>query len=116
MEMSAVQAIKLAIVSTFGLSRDALHIYVGMAMFLAVIVSTRRLRPYFAWLSVLALACLGEGLDWRDDLADFGYWKWKDSVHDVVNTLFWPSVMTLMWILKSRLWSHGADLPRNNDR
>lgn len=116
MEMSAVQAIKLAIVSTSGLSRDALHIYVGMAMFIAVAVSTRRVRPYLAWLSVLALACVGEALDWRDDLADFGYWKWKDGVHDVMNTLFWPSVITLMWRLRCRLWPDKTDLPRTTDR
>lgn len=114
--MSAVQAIKLAIVSTSGLSRDALHIYVGMAMFLAVAVSTRRVRPYFAWLSVLALACLGECLDWRDDLADLGYWQWRDSLHDVLNTLFWPTVIMLMWRLKTRLWQDRAESPRNTER
>lgn len=46
MDISTAQSIKLAIVSVTGLSKDALHIYVGMAVYLTLIAITRRVRPY----------------------------------------------------------------------
>ncbi|QBF28962.1 hypothetical protein EXN22_25945 [Pseudomonas tructae] len=102
METSTVQAIKLAIVSTTGLSKDALHIYFGMAVFVFLAAISKQLRPYLAWSCVLALACLGETVDCWDDVQSLGYWRWQASLHDVLNTLFWPSVLTLLWYLSSR--------------
>ncbi|GAB3257627.1 hypothetical protein [Chitinimonas naiadis] len=94
METTLVQTIKLAIVSATGLSKDALHIYVGLIVFLV----TARLRRTSAslllpWFMVLGVALLGEALDMRDDLASLGHWRWDASLHDIINTLFWPSVL-----------------------
>jgi hypothetical protein len=102
MDISHFQTIKLIIVSATGLSKDALHIHVGMAIYLALIVFIRRYPFYTGWAVVLMLACAGEWLDARDDIATFGYWRWEASVHDVSNTLFWPTVLTLGWMLKVR--------------
>ncbi|WP_232531787.1 hypothetical protein [Pseudomonas sp. R32] len=110
METSTAQAIKLAVVSATGLSKDALHIYFGMAVFVVLAAISKQLRPYLAWSCVLALACLGEIVDWRNDVQSLGYWRWQASLHDVLNTLFWPSVLTLLWYLSSRA-KHGPDLP-----
>jgi hypothetical protein len=52
MEPSAVQAIKMAIVGASGLSKDALHIYVGLAVALAACTVLR--RPLGSWTPVLA--------------------------------------------------------------
>jgi hypothetical protein len=93
---------KLIIVSATGLSKDALHIHVGMAIYLTLIVFIRRYQFYTGWLAVLVLACAGEWLDARDDIAKFGYWRWQASMHDVLNTLFWPTVLTLGWMVKVR--------------
>nr|WP_218878691.1 hypothetical protein [Pseudomonas flavescens] len=101
-DISTAQSIKLAIVSAAGLSKDALHIYVGMAVYLALVAVTRRLRPYIAWLGVFIIACAGEWVDRRDDIESLGYWRWQASVHDIVNTLFWPTALTLFWLLKCR--------------
>lgn len=102
MDASITQTLKLVLVSATGLSRDALHIYVGMAIYLALIVFIRRCKPWIAWLAVLLIACAGEWIDGRDDIASLGYWRWQASVHDIINTLFWPTVLTLLWVLKCR--------------
>lgn len=102
MEISTAQSIKLAIVSATGLSKDALHIYVGMGVFLTLIAFARRSGPYIGWLVVFVIACAGEWVDRRDDLESLGYWRWQASVHDILNTLFWPTALTLLWLLKYR--------------
>ena len=94
---SFVQALKLDIVAFTGLSKDALHIYVGLGVSLLAAALFRRsigtLRP---WLAVLVVACGIECFDAFDDWVDLGHWRWKASLHDVVNTLFWPTVLTLL--------------------
>lgn len=97
METSTAQAIKLAIVQATGLSKDALHIYVGLAVLLTAAVILRKpLRSIVPWLVVLAVVVSGELFDMRDDIASLGYWRWGASLHDVLNTLFWPSVLLLL--------------------
>src|SRR5471030_1666390 len=94
METSAAQAIKLAIVSATGLSKDTLHVYVGLAVFLAAALVLRKpLRSPLPWLVALVIAVLGEIVDMRDDISSLGYWRWAASVHDIVNTIFWPTVL-----------------------
>lgn len=102
MDTSTAQSIKLAIVSATGLSKDALHIYVGMAVYLILIAISRRFRPHIGWLVVFIIACAGEWVDRRDDIESLGYWRWQASIHDVLNTLFWPTALTLFWLLKCR--------------
>lgn len=94
--MSDYQLFKLVMQSWTQLDKDALHIYVGLAvMFLSALLSGRSLRSPLPWCAVLLAACLGEALDWRDDTRLFGRWHWQGSVHDLWNTLFWPSVILL---------------------
>ncbi len=102
METSAVQAIKLAIVGATGLSKDALHMHVGLAVYCAAALALRgRARPVMPFLAVVLLACLGELLDMRDDLLSLGHWRWAASLHDVINTSFWPAVLCLLASRKS---------------
>lgn len=97
METSTAQAIKLAIVSATGLSKDALHIYVGLTFLLTAAAILRKpLRSIIPWLVVLTLAVAGEMVDMRDDITSLGYWRWGASLHDVLNTLFWPSVLLFL--------------------
>jgi hypothetical protein len=102
MEISTPQAIKVAIISLTGLSRDALHIYGGLAIFILVAAFGKKLRIYLAWLTALTVALAVEASDAHDDLAWFGHWRWQESLHDVINTLFWPSVLMGLWIIRSR--------------
>ncbi|MFT3776690.1 MAG: hypothetical protein QM772_00190 [Ottowia sp.] len=97
METSAVQSLKLAIVSDTGLSKDALHVYAGLAVLLLTAVALRKpLRSAIPWLAAAAVAAAAEGLDMRDDMASLGYRRWAASLHDVLNTLFWPTVLLVM--------------------
>lgn len=79
------------------LSKDALHIYVGLIVFLAAAVVLRKpLRSIVPWFAVVAIAIAGEALDMDDDIASLGHWRWGASLHDVLNTLFWPTVLMLL--------------------
>ena len=96
METSAVQHAKLEIMASIGLSKDALHVYVGLTVFMiALYLLRRRPRSMIPLLAVALIAVLGEVVDARDDIRSLGYWRWRASVHDVWNTLFWPSVLWL---------------------
>jgi hypothetical protein len=104
---TTLQAIKTTIILATGLSRDALHIYFGLAVFLlSAAVLRKPLRSYAPWLVVWAAALFGELLDMRDDLGFYGYWRWDAGVHDVLNTMFWPSV--LMLLARHSLFFHAA--------
>ena len=116
---TTLQAIKTTIILTTGLSRDALHIYFGLGVFLLSAAALRTpLRSYLPWLAVWAAALFGELLDMRDDLAFYGYWRWDAGMHDVLNTLFWPSV--LMLLARHSLFFHaqapGAAAPPPKNR
>ena len=96
-DSSFVQSLKLDIVAFTGLSKDALHVYLGIGVWLLAAALFRRsittLRP---WLAVLVVACIVEGFDAFDDWVQLGRWRWRASLHDVVNTMFWPTVLALL--------------------
>jgi uncharacterized membrane protein YczE len=94
METSAIQSLKLVIVHSVGLSKDALHVYVGLVVFFVACGLLRKRKGLATPLLVVVLvAVAGEMLDLRDDLGSLGHWRWAASVHDIVNTVFWPAVM-----------------------
>ena len=96
-DSSFVQSLKLDIVAFTGLSKDALHVYLGIGVWLLAAALFRRsitnLRP---WLAVLLVACVVEGFDAFDDWVQLGRWRWRASLHDVANTLFWPTVLAVL--------------------
>lgn len=97
MEVTAVQSIKRVILQLTGLSRDALHVYAGMAVFLLATAALRKhLRSPLPLLAVCLLAAGMEALDARDDLLTFGYWRAGASLHDVINTMSWPAIIFVM--------------------
>ncbi|CAI8893527.1 hypothetical protein [Pseudomonas soli] len=98
MDLSLLQSLKLEIISATGLSRDALHIYVGLALLVSASCLTRRsLGSLSSWMVVLAGACLIELFDLMDDKASLGYWRWHASLHDIANTLFWPTIFVVIY-------------------
>lgn len=99
--MSLFQKLKYFLMSLTGLSKDALHIYVGLAIFFATVVFLRqRMSSLWPILLVVLAAIAGEVLDMRDDLNMLGHWRWKASLHDFLNTLFWPTAIWLMAYLR----------------
>lgn len=91
-----VQSLKEAVVTVTGLSKDALHIHVGLAVFLlAALLLGRPRRLAAAWFAVLAVALAGEVLDALEGLRTTGQWAVAAGAHDLANTLLWPSVLML---------------------
>ena len=101
------------LVTTADLSKDALHIYFGLALFVTVRLIWRRRGGWLvAWLAVLAMACGGEFLDMTAEAnraaiqPDAAHW------HDIWNTLFWPTVLLIVgrWLQPAA----RADAPAPN--
>lgn len=95
--MSAFQAVKLVAIDGLSLGKDALHIYVGLILLLGSAALLRwPLRSWKPWAVVLIAALAGEAWDMIDRVRDgipqnpAGNWK------DIWNTLFWPTVLTLL--------------------
>ena len=113
MDHSTIQTIKLFLVSLTGLSKDALHVHVGLGtMFGAAMLFRREFRSYVPWVAVLVAAVCGELLDMYGDLYSPGYWQWKMSIHDIDNTLFWPTVLMLLartGVLKRVIREHEVE-------
>ncbi len=94
---SLFEARKLSVIEATGLGKDALHIYFGLALFLAVRLVWRRRGGWVAaWLAVLVMACGGEWLDLNAEIRrstiqpDAAHW------HDIWNTMFWPTVLLVV--------------------
>lgn len=96
MKTSFYQALKLQVLASLPLSRDALHIYLGMITYLSAGILLKKLASWVPVLFVLALAVMMEVLDLRDDLAAYGHFRWYASVHDIVNSIFWPTVIVIV--------------------
>lgn len=75
-----------------GLPDTILHIHAGMAILLIARVLTGRSLGTFVPLSFVAAAEFGNELL---DRLEFGSWRWPDTSSDIVNTMFWPSVICL---------------------
>lgn len=91
-----IQDLKITVMSLTGLSKDALHVYVGLIVFLgAALILRRPAGSPLPWLAAFVAALLGEVVDARGDLTSLGYWRWLDSMRDVVNTIFWPTLLVL---------------------
>ena len=95
--MGAYQSIKLSLIETLHLAKDALHIYVALIVFFTVAFFVRRgVRSWIPWAVVLGFALAGEAWDLRDSYAygtPVDLWaNWKD----IWNTMFWPTVILLL--------------------
>ncbi len=79
------------------LSKDAVHIYIGLVVFFAAVALWKRGRIQFACLVPVSVVALGmEAFDLFDDYRSFGYLRWDASLHDVVNTVFWPVLIVML--------------------
>ena len=98
METSFYQSLKLWIISVVDLSKDALHIHVGLVVFVFCLWIFRKKKALALPCLVACLTAMGlEVLDMKDDLASLGYWRWRASLHDILNTSFWPVCLFLFF-------------------
>lgn len=93
--MSPLQETKWWLMGATGLSKDALHMHVGLAVLvLAALLGRWRVgdwRPLFA---VLLVAVVGELWDLIDNIRTAAPMQWRGHAKDILNTLFWPAMLT----------------------
>ena len=95
--MSALQTIKLWLVQHVHLAKDALHIYVALTLFFgSALLFGWRLRSWGPWLVVAVAAVAGELWDISDRHSGHIPQNYGANLHDVWNTVFWPSVILLL--------------------
>jgi hypothetical protein len=95
--VSSFQSAKIFFIHLTGLPRDALHIYVGLAVMLGVaLLSGRSLRDPRPIAAVLLVALAGEIWDLLDTSRAGKPLVFGKSWHDLWNTLFWPAVLFLL--------------------
>ena len=103
--MSDYQNAKLIILSILEISKDAIHIHIGLIVFFAAVVLWRKGSVEARCLiPVVIVTSLMEMLDLRDLYILSGSLHiaaLTASVHDLLNTLFWPVVIVaLAWMSK----------------
>ena len=97
MTTSAFQSAKLGLMGLLGLSRDALHVHIGLAVMLLVAVLFRLpLRDWRPLAAAVLAALAGELWDLVDHLGVGRSPDWGGNGHDVANTLFWPVLLFLL--------------------
>lgn len=75
-----------------GLSDTILHVHAGLAVLLiARLVTGRSLGTLVPLSCVVAAEAANEILD----RINFGGWRWADTLSDIGNTLWWPTVICL---------------------
>ncbi|CAA9494613.1 MAG: hypothetical protein AVDCRST_MAG91-723 [uncultured Sphingomonadaceae bacterium] len=92
--MSSFESAKVFLVQVTSLGRDALHIYVGLAVMLLVVIAFKRSLADWRPLAAVALASIaGELWDVIDTFSHGGRPKWDSNWKDIWNTMFWPTVL-----------------------
>ncbi|KRU21987.1 hypothetical protein ACPESL_10095 [Psychrobacter pocilloporae] len=97
-------AFKMNVVETTGLAKDALHIYVGVGVYLLClfvlrpIIKNHNIRAFIALIVVTGVALSGEYLDNRHIIIPKGLLALemvdiKASLHDLMNTCLLPFVL-----------------------
>lgn len=88
--------LKIAISEAIGLSKDALHIHLGLAIFVALILVLRKSPASLVpWLGLLAFELVNELIDafhWRNGELDIDF---PGALKDIGNTMFWPTVVVV---------------------
>lgn len=107
-------ALKTDLSTLLGISKDALHIHLGLALFIGLVVILRRSpSSWLAWLIVLAFELANELMDFFHWHA--GAWSFElgDSGKDLINTMVWPTVILIL--ARLRIWGQrpasGPDSP-----
>jgi len=101
---------KNGVVSATGLEKDALHIYVGISVYLLSVILLRpifkkySIRAFIALIMVTCIALLGEYLDNRQTITELGLSgieraELMASIHDIINTCMLSYVLygLTMW-------------------
>lgn len=95
--MSQFQQAKLWLVDTLHLGKDALHIYVALAVFFGACLLFRwKASQWQPWFCVLAVALAGEAWDLWDCFAIGEPLAFGHGLKDLWNTLLVPTLLVLL--------------------
>ena len=93
MFFATISDFKDTIEAALHLSRDALHVHIGLVIFLGVAALLSGPRRFqIAFVALLGLCFLNEMADLSNALEKGWTFTWLGSGKDVVNTMFWPAV------------------------
>jgi len=88
---SDYQLWKLAWMSVLPLTKDAIHVYIGvLCLLVSLLLLRRRMSSFWALVPGLVLSGTMEYFDLRDG---FG---WSASAHDLINTNLIPLILVLL--------------------
>ncbi len=97
MNTSMYQLAKIHVLSFFDVSKDAMHVYIGLSILLLWVLFTRKpLSSLKNLIPVVTVAIVMEVFDLRDDFTSFGHFRWNASLHDILNTMFWPAIIIFL--------------------
>jgi hypothetical protein len=92
--MGPFQSAKLVVADSIGLSKDALHVYVGLGAFLlAALILRVPLRDWRPLAVAFAVALSGEIWDLVEWTNRGNALQWDSAWHDLWNTMFWPAML-----------------------
>ena len=89
-------ALKTQLSELLSITKDALHIHIGLAIFLgAALIFRRSLASWLPWLALLAFEFANELMDIFHFHGGAIGFEVGDSLKDILNTMFWPTVVLL---------------------
>jgi len=104
--------LKDVISATLHLSRDALHVHIGLMIFIAGAALLRGPRRFeISFLVLLGLCLLGEVADAASAWNDVRGPNWLGGAKDILNTMFWPAMGLLTWPQIVRMLGSGHIAP-----
>jgi hypothetical protein len=104
--------LKEMLTTTLHLSRDALHVHIGLIIFLSGAMLLRGPRRFqMAFLGLLALCLAGEVADIVGALGHVRGPNWLGGAKDIVNTMFWPGLWLMAWPQVARMLRSGEATP-----
>lgn len=91
------QALKIGLLEFTGLAKDAMHVHIGLIVFVIVRLLWRwRGGWILAWLAALTVALVGEYFDIQGEFMRHEFTSDSAHWHDVWNTMVWPTVLMLV--------------------
>ncbi|MFM6854984.1 MAG: hypothetical protein ACKOUM_12980 [Sphingopyxis sp.] len=84
-------------VDATGLAKDALHVHIGLGIFIIVRLLWRWRGGWAAaWLVALGFTLGGEWLDYQLEIAAKATVLVDDHIHDIWNTMLWPTLLLVI--------------------
>ena len=83
--------------------RQLMHVHIGLAIYLiAVQLHRRGFQSPFPLLLLFLLECVNEIADMWGHWSLVWSWRWRDTLSDMASTIFWPLMLYLMALGRSR--------------